>query len=134
MMRRTPISTRTDTLFPYTPLFRSFLVQAEAHRLGDLQQLFLRNGADQAVGHVRVLPHEAGVRAVAREGEAGLPSLAARAHRQRDVLAVVVAVVELGGRRAAGAGQDVLADEAEAEAFQVQIGRAAGRERVCQYV
>src|SRR3546814_9523650 len=59
---------------------------AEAHRLGDLQQLFLRHGADQAVGHVRVLPHEAEVRAVAREGEAGLPSLAARAHRQRDVL------------------------------------------------
>src|SRR3546814_406302 len=96
MIRRPPRSTRTDTLFPYTTLFRF---------------------------HVRVLPHEAGVRAVAREGEAGLPSLAARAHRQRDVLAVVVAVVELGGRRAAGAGQDVLADEAEAAAFQVRHRR-----------
>src|SRR3546814_5010546 len=25
MIRRPPISTRTDTLFPYTPLFRSFI-------------------------------------------------------------------------------------------------------------
>src|SRR3546814_11209269 len=83
---------------------------AEAHRLGDLQQLFLRHGADQAVGHVRVLPHEAGVRAVARQGEADLLSLAASAHRQRDVLSVVVSGVEIGGRPSSGAGRDVWAD------------------------
>src|SRR3546814_9575734 len=29
MIRRPPISNRTDTLFPYTPLFRSTLVLAE---------------------------------------------------------------------------------------------------------
>src|SRR3546814_1670823 len=39
MIRRPPRSTRTDTLFPYTTLFRSDLidaqaVQALAHRLG----------------------------------------------------------------------------------------------------
>src|SRR3546814_4377376 len=32
MIRRPPRSTRTDTLFPYTTLFRSELVAAEQHR------------------------------------------------------------------------------------------------------
>src|SRR3546814_6787308 len=31
MIRRPPISTRTDTLFPYTTLFRSKAVEAGAH-------------------------------------------------------------------------------------------------------
>src|SRR3546814_17747902 len=31
MLRRPPISTRTDTLFPYTTLFRSACVQAMAY-------------------------------------------------------------------------------------------------------
>src|SRR3546814_19021839 len=35
MIRRPPRSTRTDTLFPYTTLFRS-LLRALAHRLGIL--------------------------------------------------------------------------------------------------
>src|SRR3546814_15599476 len=32
MIRRPPRSTRTDTLFPYTTLFRSLVVQVEAER------------------------------------------------------------------------------------------------------
>src|SRR3546814_20000314 len=40
MIRRPPRSTRTDTLFPYTTLFRSYLVEDREegfrHRLGDL--------------------------------------------------------------------------------------------------
>src|SRR3546814_7029309 len=43
MIRRPPRSTRTDTLFPYTTLFRS--VQARA-RLG-------HNGTQQGVGHLQ---------------------------------------------------------------------------------
>src|SRR3546814_10118781 len=39
MIRRPPRSTRTDTLFPYTTLFRSFLRHACDHRL---------NGANRA--------------------------------------------------------------------------------------
>src|SRR3546814_19124506 len=34
MIRRPPISTRTDTLFPYTTLFRSMAFDAEGHILG----------------------------------------------------------------------------------------------------
>src|SRR3546814_6730282 len=33
MIRRPPISTRTDTLFPYTTLFRSLIRAAIAHRV-----------------------------------------------------------------------------------------------------
>src|SRR3546814_1392542 len=93
MLRHPPRSTRTDPLFPYTTLFRSGrlrgflrrrrgwrLAQALAHRFGDLQQLFLRHAADQAVGHVAILPDKARGLAVACEGEAGLAGLAARAH------------------------------------------------------
>src|SRR3546814_12427703 len=38
MLRRPPISTRTDTLFPYTPLFRSLksLQNRELHPLNDV--------------------------------------------------------------------------------------------------
>src|SRR3546814_4928072 len=40
MIRRPPISTRTDTLFPYTTLFRSFVLQRRqvvaVDRVGDL--------------------------------------------------------------------------------------------------
>src|SRR3546814_7421236 len=44
MIRRPPRSTRTDTLFPYTTLFRSLL-------LGNLRQdLFRRGGGDDDVG------------------------------------------------------------------------------------
>src|SRR3546814_12301502 len=43
MIRRPPRSTRTDTLFPYTTLFRSDLAPAfvEAHRLMRLQGLLV---------------------------------------------------------------------------------------------
>src|SRR3546814_12831109 len=33
MIRRPPRSTRTDTLFPYTPLFRSVVAEVKAHGL-----------------------------------------------------------------------------------------------------
>src|SRR3546814_21162332 len=33
MIRRTPKATRTDTLFPYTPLFRSAYVQENKQRI-----------------------------------------------------------------------------------------------------
>src|SRR3546814_18138277 len=36
MIRRPPRSTRTDTLFPYTTLFRSFLGAAEIDRFGNI--------------------------------------------------------------------------------------------------
>src|SRR3546814_10398643 len=65
MIRRPPRSTRTDTLFPYTTLFRSLqllhaqrdalrvLVDADdlhLHRVADVDQL--RRMADAAIAHV----------------------------------------------------------------------------------
>src|SRR3546814_14224811 len=38
MIRRPPRSTRTDTLFPYTTLFRSQSVQQQARERGEEQQ------------------------------------------------------------------------------------------------
>src|SRR3546814_6348458 len=50
MIRRPPRSTRTDTLFPYTTLFRSGqLVDAVAH-FGDFREHHRRAGAHQQVG------------------------------------------------------------------------------------
>src|SRR3546814_17206392 len=45
-LRRPPRSTRTDTLFPYTTLFRSLAVKRTEYPL-----LLFRRNADTAVGH-----------------------------------------------------------------------------------
>src|SRR3546814_17454725 len=62
MIRRPPRSTRTDTLFPYTSLFRSALLPAgrgegKASRLPPLLQL---RGLAQLFGPVGLLPRERG--------------------------------------------------------------------------
>src|SRR3546814_5447266 len=43
MIRRPPRSTRTDTLFPYTTLFRSIRLTPDAQRLGPGQDRYLRD-------------------------------------------------------------------------------------------
>src|SRR3546814_8593745 len=57
MIRQPPRSTRTDTLFPYTTLFRSDLV-AHEQVLGDL--LGDRRGADRAARMREVGPRRVG--------------------------------------------------------------------------
>src|SRR3546814_18643670 len=47
MIRRPPRSTRTDTLFPYTTLFRSDLAQLRAHLLGRVS-FFLESSVDES--------------------------------------------------------------------------------------
>src|SRR3546814_1548117 len=49
MIRRPPRSTRTDTLFPYTTLFRS-LLRLELDGGGDLHRLPCRDHAGQQAG------------------------------------------------------------------------------------
>src|SRR3546814_3862922 len=44
MIRRPPRSTRTDTLCPYTTLFRSFAIDANAHALARYAALCQENG------------------------------------------------------------------------------------------
>src|SRR3546814_5932086 len=77
MIRRPPRSTRTDTLFPYTTLFRSHrfqragrgaVVGGQQHRFGAFGQL--RQRLDQTLGEARVegTDRSAGVHAAAADG------------------------------------------------------------------
>src|SRR3546814_11767436 len=104
MIRRPPRSTRTDTLFPYSPLFLS-----QTYALGLDGQRVLGEVAAHDLGEAR----EAGFQHIAlhREGLEARP----------------VAVDQGEGDPGAGHRQPV--DDVE----ELQIGRESGRERVCQY-
>src|SRR3546814_20358522 len=76
MIRRPPRSTRTDTLFPYTTLFRSDTPAPQPERRLERARMFLETGRiDAAIGEVRNLP-----------GAAKAASWIADAERYRDVL------------------------------------------------
>src|SRR3546814_9409987 len=49
MIRRPPRSTRTDTLFPYTTLFRSFTVSTCTEMVAEFISALKESGADQPV-------------------------------------------------------------------------------------
>src|SRR3546814_19116789 len=89
MIRRPPRSTRTDTLFPYTTLFRSLEEKEhddedEHHRLDQRAHYFIDRLADEQGGVVRNRPIYIG-----REG------LRQLSHARLD---------SLGGRQCVGAG------------------------------
>src|SRR3546814_15140156 len=118
MVRRPPRSTRTDTLFPYTTLFRSIEGQAQ------LAVVFLYV-LDQVlqvarVGRVGVMVGKASVDlAVQLVDLAAQGAEQARRHRAANPVAAV------DGDLHGACKLDGVADE---------IGRASCRERVCQYV
>src|SRR3546814_1035602 len=63
MIRRPPRSTRTDTLFPYTTLFRSAIVCFECDDLCALESLAKfrhrrRRGAPEAINRLRRIPDD----------------------------------------------------------------------------
>src|SRR3546814_14222353 len=107
MRRRHPRATRTDTLFPYTTLLRSTPVSA----LDILPTLLELAGIDAEA--------DAGL----LDGESVLP-LASGAARHRPVL------MEYAGE----GSQAPLVSIRDGRFKFNQIGRASGRERVCQYV
>src|SRR3546814_11919859 len=131
MIRRPPRSTRTDTLFPYTTLFRSDRTEAR-RRIGVPEDaLVLLFAANRA----RVSPFKdyGTVRAAAIEVERTLP--------QRRVL--LLALGDSGPDEKVGNTElrfvPYQSEEAVVASFYhaadiYQIGRASGRERVCQYV
>src|SRR3546814_17546437 len=107
MIRRPPRSTRTDTLFPYTTLFRSELPLAD---LVTPARHAARREADDR--HDRDQPGERGDQPVRPLDMADQQRIEdARADRERDQVE--------RGRDAQHLGK---------------IGRESGRERVCQYV
>src|SRR3546814_13196664 len=108
IIRRPPRSTRTDTLFPYTTLFRSF-------------------GADLGVPAVEAAKVEIGfaVRKLARLNRVRVVD-----EEQEDV-----AIGRIERRRvAADVDIGIIVHVRPVEHAWNQIGRASLRERVCQYV
>src|SRR3546814_1823454 len=77
MIRRPPRSTRTDTLFPYTTLFRS--VEGQAARVGVMLKVRARVGTFG--GLCRIVAHGVGVGIV--------PDTAARRARRSAPIAIV---------------------------------------------
>src|SRR3546814_11054652 len=112
MIRRPPRSTRTDTLFPYTTLFRSVV---ESLMASQAQSLVVVTGHDYAAVEAALPPssgkgrgftvthnpaYTSGLASSLRRGLAALPD---------NIDGVLVCLGD-------------------------KIGRASGRERVCQYV
>src|SRR3546814_18110776 len=130
MIRRPPRATRTDTLFPYTTLFRS-IAAAGVVRLAPAKR------DEDAVG-VRFVDQMVAVGAALRPHRD-----IARPHRPASVILdqhrlagdhhehLVLAVVPVALR---GPGTGFEHHVTRGEITEPSIGRAPGRERVCQYV
>src|SRR3546814_12688673 len=119
MRRRPPRSTRTDTLFPYTTLFRSLAgwiaIAVICGALNWRPHVWLTGSSGSGKSWlldnvIRPLIGAIAVYCQSNSTEAGI----------RQTLATDA--------------RPVLFDEAESEDAKAQIGRAACRERVCQYV
>src|SRR3546814_14213877 len=116
MIRRPPRSTRTDTLFPYTTLFRSALGRNTARVGADHRPGPGDVAADILFGHQKINGVDP---AVVLDDEVDDRVLWAGAAHPGDLRQ------RLAGKRL----QLVVL-----EAGQQEIGRASCRERVCQYV
>src|SRR3546814_17053356 len=114
MIRRPPISTRTDTLFPYTTLFRSFIGLADRLLEGDASRRIFRRmaglaGIEHRWSFLEPVDDD-DFEAADREGFYRLGAFPGTAQRMERF--------ETKGVK--------LCEEAE-------FGRASCRERVCQY-
>src|SRR3546814_20742978 len=116
MIRRPPRSTRTDTLFPYTTLFRSARIRGSSpeHRLAVRQAESASIIADMLPWFEEMLPK--------------LPRGSNTAEAIRYTLNHWKGLIRFldDGR--------IELDNNPAERSIRQVGRASGRERVCQYV
>src|SRR3546814_11930299 len=125
MIRRPPRSTRTDTLFPYTTLFRSLVALGSLVAEGtaaDIDDVRI-GGADMLDIDLQLLSRRGEV--VGQEDVGGLrdliEELAPFFGRDVDAEAALAAIGVLHQRRALRIDRE-------------QIGRASGRERVGPYV
>src|SRR3546814_14458153 len=118
MNRRPPRSTRTDTLFPYTTLFRSPFDQRRADGLRDLVREHGLAGAGLALDEQRAAQRDGGVD---RDLEVVGRDVIAGAFEALHIAVPIVSTIGYGHRRWAGGRAS-------------EIGRAPCRERVCQYV
>src|SRR3546814_18787501 len=131
MIRRPPVSTRTDTLFPYTTLFRSLSAVGRVR-----QRLRVRKGYGQRILGLAI--HLEFVMQVRTGGPSGGPDIAddlAVLHPLPDAhLGREAAQVRIERSVAAAMIDDVdIAVPAIPSGDRNQTGRASRRERVCQY-
>src|SRR3546814_14267471 len=112
MIRRPPRSTRTDTLLPYTTLFRS--MRRAILSLRDNPRIASAMAAEYARTNQQALSRDLGI----QPGQTDL------------YLGHFLGTS--GASRFLGALQDNPAQKAAA--LMPEIGRASGRDRVCQYV
>src|SRR3546814_10500831 len=151
MIRRPPRSTRTDTLFPYTTLFRSSALGFELEWIaaGGVTNLWatLGSGAPLTIlaGHTDVVPP--GPRAdwlsdpFVPEIRDGVLYGRGAADMKSGLAAMVVAVERLlASGKPRGTLAFLITSDEEGSALHgtrhvvEEIGRASCRERVCQYV
>src|SRR3546814_20092018 len=111
MKRRTTRSTRTDTLFPYTTLFRSAVEHA-----GGRQCNFTRSGPKRQAQHWRAPPSPS-------------DRFSRRLSPPYVELSYILLIFTLIGRRAKS-----LSTTSGGTTFCSEIGRASGRARVSQFV
>src|SRR3546814_11589389 len=127
MIRRPPRSTRTDTLFPYTTLFRSLVRRVVAANPRTV--VVVNAGAPVEMGWVDDVP------AVLQAWYLGQETGNALAD-------VLLGVVDAGGRLPTTIPHHLADIPAQAHYpgadgqvhYGEEIGRASWRERVCQYV
>src|SRR3546814_11226955 len=118
MIRRPPRSTRTDTLFPYTTLFRS-------PQRCEPTSLSVRSGVGRRLRH---------------SGPRDIFLAIAGNEREFTILPVLLALIDPVARRAdeippqMTRGRERLAAEQHHPGSAGQTGRSSRRDRVCQYV
>src|SRR3546814_17012614 len=123
MIRRPPRSTRTDTLFPYTTLFRSgILASLAAGQNGaeNAPRLLVGTGKDQ----VHLLVVATAERGLCGAFNSSIVKLARRKIEELTAAGKTVKILCVGKK-----GRDQLRRD---HASKIEIGRASCRERVCQ--
>src|SRR3546814_17513247 len=134
MIRRPPRSTRTDTLFPYTTLFRS--VGAAADTVHGERERGVRFPADRAEAHraggETLHDLARGLHLLDRDGVFRKLEVHQYAKGQQTLVLLVDLGCEGGIFRRDIAAHGVLKPRDRLR--RPEIGRAAGRERVWQYV
>src|SRR3546814_20368192 len=122
MIRRPPRSTRTDTLFPYTTLFRSLTLHSPLpRRAKDHKLALISNMLELYDQFPFVLIGDSGQRD---------PEISAQVVRRHPGRVAAISIRDVTRNPAPDRGIGVLAPEVEAGG-RPPIGRASGREREC---
>src|SRR3546814_12327358 len=120
MIRRPPRSTRTDTRFPYTTLFRSIRGSPARDMLEEMRGILVRG--ELGASHLLELATTAAARILR------MPWRGSLSPGDKADLVIVADTGQPGPCTLPGL------DRSQLRAVVHEIGRASWRERVCQYV